>query len=175
MKKSYLFIIYFILAAIFLIFYFSLDNKKIYNTENIIGKKIEIVELTLFTNNIFNTKEISNFEYTLINFWASWCGPCRSFNPELVEQYKLYKDKGFEIFGVSLDTDKEKWRKAIEKDGLNWENVSDLKGNNNQAAVTYGVRDIPDNFLIDDNGIIIARFIRGQELDKKLKELFNTK
>jgi len=114
-------------------------------------------------------------KYTLIEFWASWCGPCRSFNPELVEQYKLYKDKGFEIFGVSLDTDKEKWRKAIEKDGLNWENVSDLKGNNNQAAVTYGVRDIPDNFLIDDNGIIIARFIRGQELDEKLKELFNTK
>ena len=74
-----------------------------------------------------------------------------------------------------MDTDKEKWRKAIEKDGLNWENVSDLKGNNNQAAVTYGVRDIPDNFLIDDNGIIIARFIRGQELDEKLKELFNTK
>ncbi|MBC9798694.1 TlpA family protein disulfide reductase [Sinomicrobium sp. FJxs] len=112
-------------------------------------------------------------KYTLVEFWASWCGPCRSFNPELVEQYKIYKDKGFEIFGVSLDTDKEKWKKAIEKDGLIWENVSDLKGNNNQAATIYGVRDIPDNFLIDEKGIIIARFIRGEKLEKKLKELFD--
>ena len=111
--------------------------------------------------------------YTLIEFWASWCGPCRSFNPELVEQYKMYNDKGFEIFGISLDNDKEKWKKAIEKDGLIWENVSDLKGNNNEAAMIYGVRDIPDNFLIDDNGIIIARFIRGEKLQKKLKQLFN--
>ncbi len=112
-------------------------------------------------------------KYTLIEFWASWCGPCRSFNPELVELYKMYKNRGFEIFGVSLDTDKQKWKKAIEKDGLIWENVSDLKGNNNQAAIKYGVRDIPDNFLIDENGVIIARFIRGQKLEEKLKELFD--
>jgi peroxiredoxin len=112
-------------------------------------------------------------KYTLIEFWASWCGPCRSFNPELVEQYKMYKDKGFEIFGVSLDQDKEKWKKAIEKDGLIWENVSDLKGNNNEAALIYGVRDIPDNFLINENGVIIERLIRGGKLEKRLKELFN--
>ena len=102
MKKSYLFIIYFILAAIFLIFYFSLDNKKIYNTENIIGKKIEIVELTLFTNNIFNTKEISNFEYTLINFWASWCGPCRKEHKNLVRLSKLTNLK---IIGINFKDD----------------------------------------------------------------------
>ena len=85
----------------------------------------------------------------------------------------MYKDKGFQIFGVSLDTDKEKWKIAIEKDRLIWANVSDLKGNNNKAAMIYGVRDIPDNFLIDENGIIIARFIRGEKLEKKLKELFD--
>lgn len=112
-------------------------------------------------------------KYTLIEFWASWCGPCRSLNPELVEQYKLYKDKGFEILGVSLDKDEERWKKAIEKDELIWENVSDLKGDNNEAAMIYGVRDIPDNFLIDEDGIIIARFIRGDKLKKQLKELFN--
>ena len=78
------------------------------------------------------------------------------------------------FFGVSLDTNKEKWEKAIEKDRLIWENVSDLKGSNNEAAMIYGVRDIPDNFLIDENGIIIARFIRGEKLEQKLKELFDS-
>jgi peroxiredoxin len=119
-------------------------------------------------------KKISQIhkKYTLVEFWASWCGPCRSFNPELIEHYQTYKDKGFEIFGISLDTDKDKWRKAMEKDGLIWENVSDLKGNNNEAAMIYGVRDIPDNFLINENGIIIERLIRGKKLEKRLKELF---
>ncbi|MGE5944589.1 MAG: redoxin domain-containing protein [Flavobacteriales bacterium] len=112
-------------------------------------------------------------KYTLLEFWASWCGPCRSFNPELMEQYELYKEKGFEILSVSLDTDKEKWGKAIQKDGLTWPNVSDLRGENNEVAMIYGVRDIPDNFLIDENGIIIARFIRGESLKNKLKELFD--
>ncbi|WP_082794000.1 peroxiredoxin family protein [Roseivirga seohaensis] len=111
-------------------------------------------------------------KYTLIEFWASWCGPCRAFNPELVE---LYNDQGFEILGVSLDSNKEKWEKAIEKDGLTWPNVSDLKGDNNEAAMIYGVRDIPDNFLIDENGIIIDRFIRGEKLQMRLKQLFNEK
>lgn len=145
------------------------------NNKNLkIGDKFVDIEQSNIYGEMTKLSQIHK-KYTLIEFWASWCGPCRSFNPELVEQYKLYKDKGFEIFGVSLDTDKEKWRKAIEKDGLNWENVSDLKGNNNQAAVTYGVRDIPDNFLIDENGVIIARFIREQKLYEKLKELFDSK
>ncbi|KAB5484489.1 TlpA disulfide reductase family protein [Flagellimonas hadalis] len=112
-------------------------------------------------------------KYTLVEFWASWCGPCRSFNPELMEQYRLYSDKGFEILGVSLDSDEKKWKKAIEQDGLLWKNVSDLKGNDNEAAMIYGVRDIPDNFLIDENGTVIAQFIRGEKLEKKLKELFH--
>lgn len=113
--------------------------------------------------------------YTLLEFWSSYCGPCRAENPELVKEYERYKDKGFVIFGVSLDVKKGNWIKAIEKDGLTWENVSDLKGYDNEAAMIYGVRDLPDNFLIDENGIIIARYIRGDNLKKKLKELFEEK
>ncbi len=114
-------------------------------------------------------------KYTLVEFWASWCGPCRGFNPELVKEYELYKDKGFVIIGVSLDSNKEKWIKAVEKDGLIWENVSDLKGNDNEVAMIYGVRDVPDNFLINENGIIIDRYLRGDNLKKRLKELFKEK
>ena len=143
------------------------------NNKNLeVGDKYVGIEQPDINGKMIELSQIHK-KYTLIEFWASWCGPCRSFNPELVELYKMYKDKGFEIFGVSLDTDKEKWKKAIEKDGVIWANVSDLKGNNNKAAMIYGVRDIPDNFLIDENGIIIARFIRGEKLEKKLKELFD--
>ena len=110
--------------------------------------------------------------YTLLEFWASNCGPCRGFNPELVKEYELYKDKGFVIVGVSLDTNKEKWIKAVEKDGLIWENVSDLKGFDNEVAMIYGVTAIPENFLIDENGIIIDRYLRSDNLKKKLRELF---
>lgn len=111
-------------------------------------------------------------KYTLLEFWASWCGPCRAFNPELVEEYNKYHDRGFVILNVSLDTDKEKWQKAIEKDSIRWDNVSDLKGFNNGAALIYGVDAIPENFLIDENGVVIARLLRGEKLKKKLKELF---
>ncbi|MCX2678777.1 TlpA disulfide reductase family protein [Galbibacter sp. EGI 63066] len=165
---------------------FSLLNEKLQSTEE--GKSIsEFITKNkdLQVGDIFIDFEQPNIDgqmiklseikgkYTLIEFWASWCGPCRSFNSELVEQYELYKNKGFEILGVSLDTNKEKWKKAIEKDGLTWPNISDLKGNDNEAAMIYGVRDIPDNFLIDEKGVIIARFIRGEKLKKKLKELFD--
>lgn len=107
----------------------------------------------------------------LLEFWASWCGPCRQENPNLVKTYEYFNPKGFEIFAVSLDENKESWLKAIEEDSLNWEHVSDLKGNRNEASLIYGVNGIPDNFLIDGNGGIIGRNLRGDRLNKKLKEV----
>ncbi|TXD85278.1 AhpC/TSA family protein [Subsaximicrobium wynnwilliamsii] len=107
----------------------------------------------------------------LLEFWASWCAPCRLENPNLVKTYDTYKSKGFEIFAVSLDIDKNSWLEAIEKDKLNWTQVSDLKGQDNKAALIYGISAIPDNFLISENGVIIGRNLRGEELNRKLSEL----
>ncbi|SHG28615.1 TlpA disulfide reductase family protein [Flagellimonas flava] len=109
----------------------------------------------------------------LLEFWASWCGPCRKENPNLVKTYEEYNPKGFEIFAVSLDEKKEDWIKAIENDGLKWEHVSDLKGRANEASLIYGVNGIPDNFLISENGDIIARDLYGEKLNQKLAELLN--
>ena len=107
----------------------------------------------------------------LLEFWASWCGPCREENPNLVKTYQHFNPKGFEIFAVSLDTDKNSWITAIDKDKLTWNHVNDLKGNGNEATFIYGVNGIPDNFLIDKDGKIIGRNLRGKELNQKLKEL----
>lgn len=114
-------------------------------------------------------------KYVLIDFWASWCAPCRRENPNLVKAYATYKDKGFEILGVSMDkaADKEKWLKAIEADGLTWTQVGDLKGWENTAGVLYEVKAIPTNFLVDPSGKIVAKELRGAALQKKLAEIFN--
>ena len=109
----------------------------------------------------------------LLDFWASWCVPCRAANKELTRIYPKYKDKGFEIFSVSLDQNKDQWIAAIRKDGLEWENhVSDLKGWNSEAAKLYGVRGIPAAFLLDKTGKIVATNLRGAELDMALEKLF---
>lgn len=108
----------------------------------------------------------------LVEFWASWCGPCRAENPNLVKEYNLYKDKGFQILSVSLDNSRENWLKAIEVDGLPWLHVSDLKGWNNEVGRLYGVRAVPASFLLDRDGKIIGNGLRGEPLNKKLAEIF---
>lgn len=108
----------------------------------------------------------------LVDFWASWCGPCRRENPHVVKLYDKYKNKGFEVLGVSLDRTKDKWEKAIAKDKLTWSHVSDLKGWKNQVAKQYSVTSIPHTILLDQEGRILARNLRGADLDAKLKELF---
>lgn len=108
----------------------------------------------------------------LLDFWASWCGPCRRENPNNVRMYKKYADKGFEIFGVSFDQDAGKWKQAIAADSLNWKHVSDLKGWGNAAKEPYKVDGIPKTFLLDKEGRIIAKDLRGAQLEAKLKEIF---
>ena len=114
-------------------------------------------------------------KYVLIDFWASWCGPCRRENPNVVKTYATYKDKGFEIFGVSLDQNREAWLKAIEADKLVWKHVSDLQYWNSAGAQAYQVNSIPQTFLVNPEGRIIAKGLRGAALDNYLAKLFETK
>jgi len=111
--------------------------------------------------------------YTLLDFWASWCGPCRKENPNVVAAYQKYKDKGFSVFGVSLDKNKESWVQGINDDHLNWPQVSELVYWKSEIAKLYGVRAIPGNYLIDSKGVIVARNLRGEQLQEKLKELLD--
>lgn len=120
------------------------------------------------------TVQLSDFKgkYVLVDFWASWCGPCRKENPNVVAAYKKYHDKGFEVLGISLDSKKELWLKAIEADGLAWTHVSDLKGWECATAQEYGVKAVPASFLIDPNGNVVGKDLRGEDLNKTLAQLF---
>ncbi|MDR6940188.1 TlpA disulfide reductase family protein [Mucilaginibacter pocheonensis] len=121
-------------------------------------------------------KQLSLADYkgkiVLVDFWASWCSPCRQEIPNLLSQYKMYKDKGFEILSISLDSSRDKWLKALQQEGMTWPQVSDLNGNNNSVARLYGVSAIPATFLVDRDGKLINTNLRGEDLNKKLAELF---
>jgi peroxiredoxin len=130
-----------------------------------------------FTENDVNNKpvKLSDYKgkYVLLDFWASWCGPCRAENPNVLKAYNKYKDKNFTVLGVSLDAKKEPWLAAIKADGLTWTEISDLKGWNNMVAKQYTIRSIPQNFLIDPTGKIVGKNLRGDDLEEKLAALLN--
>ncbi len=151
-----------------------------------IGEMIDIAKKTAvgsyameFTQNDTLGKPValSSFKgkYLLIDFWASWCGPCRAENPNVVKAFQRYKEKGFQILGVSLDRPgaQDKWVKAIHDDNLTWTHVSDLQYWKNAVALQYGIKAIPQNLLLDPQGKIIGKNLRGEDLEKKLAALLN--
>ncbi len=150
---------------------------------NVLNERLELLEKTQIGKPAIdfsmedangNPVALSSFKgkYLLVDFWASWCGPCRRANPYVVELYNKYNKLGFEILGVSLDNNKETWLEAIKADNLTWAHVSDLKGWQNFAGQLYGVNSIPHTVLIDNNGIIIGNRLSHEDLESKLKEIF---
>jgi len=148
------------------------EGKAISNQINI-GKITAIGSVApdfIQTNQKGTPVRLSDFKgkYLFVDFWASWCGPCRKENPNVVRAYQQFKDKNFEILGVSLDNQRDAWLNAIQKDKLTWPQVSDLKGWQNEVAVQYNIQSIPQNLLLDPNGVIIAKNLKGEKLSEAL-------
>lgn len=145
-----------------------IDSKKV---PGIGDKFIEIGGLDI--NGVFYRLSDFKGKYVLLEFWASWCSPCLGEIPNMTKAYETYKDKGFEIYSFSVDSNLDNWKKALEKYKTTWKNVTDYKGFYSTMAAKYAVRSIPKNFLINPNGVIIAVDLRGEKLGNKLKEIFN--
>lgn len=137
-----------------------------------VGKQFTDFEMADMKGNMHKLSEfVGNGKVVLIDFWASWCPPCRKEMPHIVELYKQYKNKGFEIVGISLDSKPEAWAKGIKDLNITWPQLSDLKGWSNAGAAIYGVNSIPHTLLVDKDGTIVAKNIHGEEIDAKLQEV----
>jgi peroxiredoxin len=155
------------------------SSKYVVNLNKRIAKLNSVQEgevAPLFTQNdtLGNPVSLESFrgKYVLIDFWASWCSPCRAENPNVVAAYQTYNDKGFDVLGVSLDRNKDRWIAAIAEDHLTWTHVSDLKYWDNEASQMFAVNSIPANFLLDPDGVIIGKDLRGEDLQIRLAEIF---
>jgi peroxiredoxin len=140
-----------------------------------VGKKYPDVTLPDSTGNMVSVASYKG-KYVFVDYWASWCTPCRAESPALVAAYNKYKDKGFEILSISFDQKKEPWLKAVAKDGYTWTNIIDMTGMGPKGVTStrLEIKAIPRNFLLDKDGKVIASNLRGEALENKLKELFGS-
>lgn len=153
----------------------SNSGKKLVQRLEVLKKSMVGTQMIDFKQNDVNGKTVSlksfRGKYILVDFWASWCGPCRAENPNILKAFNAYKEKGFTVIGISLDNNAANWKKAIRDDKMPWTQLSDLKGWKNEVASYFGIQSVPSNLLIDPSGKIIARDLRGAMLENKLNQL----